>query len=183
MRLIGVLMGVAESDPAWRSLFAAFRDALAKVGWTEGGNLRIELRWGAGGADRMRTLAKELVDLRPDAIVRSDHACDRRPCRETQTIPIVFVNVSDPIGSGFVTNFARPGGNITGLSLRSESAGKWLELLREVVPGRKRVALFQPGKPSWLKAECRYCSRPALISPPCERGSKRQKILRRRSPR
>jgi putative ABC transport system substrate-binding protein len=146
MRLIGVLMGVAESDPAWRSLYAAFRDALAKVGWTEGGNLRIELRWGAGGADRIRTLAKELVDLRPDAILGQTTPVIDALARETRTIPIVFVNVSDPIGSGFVANFARPGGNITGfMALESAMGGKWVELLKEVAPRTVHVRLlFNP---------------------------------------
>jgi putative tryptophan/tyrosine transport system substrate-binding protein len=101
MRLIGVLMAFAESDPAAQSQVVAFRSALTKLGWTEGSNLRIELRWGAGDADRMKTFAKELVDLRPDAIIGHTTPVTRALARETPTIPIVFWAVSDPIGSGF----------------------------------------------------------------------------------
>ena len=115
MRLVGVLEGYfAESDSAAQSNIAAFRDTLARLGWTEGSNLRIELRWSAGNADRTRTFAKELVDLRPDAIL-----CDATPAiaalaRETRTIPIVFTAVADPVVSGFVQSLAHPGGNLTG---------------------------------------------------------------------
>ena len=104
MRLIGVLMAYAESDSTAQSWLAAFRAALAKLGWTEGSNLQIELRWSAADVDRMKTLAKELVDLRPNAIFGVT----------TPAIPIVFAGVSDPIGAGYVDNLARPGGNITG---------------------------------------------------------------------
>src|SRR5499427_7697863 len=106
MRVIGVLMGYAESDRTAQSWLAAFRGALPKLGWTEGSNLRIELRWTAGDADRMRTLAKELVDLRPDAIFGVTTPVISALARETRTIPIVFAAVSDPIGSGFVANLA-----------------------------------------------------------------------------
>jgi putative tryptophan/tyrosine transport system substrate-binding protein len=115
-RLIGVLMAFAESDPAAQSQVAAFRGALAKLGWTEGNNLRIELRWGAGDAGRISTFAKELVKLRPDAIVAQTTAATRALYRETRTIPIVFAVVSDPIGSGFAASLAHPGGNITGFA-------------------------------------------------------------------
>jgi putative ABC transport system substrate-binding protein len=146
MRLIGVLMGVAESDPAWRSLYAAFRGSLAEAGWTEGGNLRIEIRWGAGGPDRIRSLARELVDLRPDAILGQTTPVIDALARETRTIPIVFVNVSDPVGSGFVANFTQPGGNITGfMALESAMGGKWVELLKEIAPRTVHVRLlFNP---------------------------------------
>ena len=110
VRRIGVLIGFEESDPDVQSWFAAFRGALAKLGWTEGSNLRIELRWSAADADRMRTLAKELVDLRPDAILGVTTPVIGALARETRTIPIVFTGVSDPIGSGFAANLAHPGG-------------------------------------------------------------------------
>jgi hypothetical protein len=116
IRLIGVLMGFAESDPIAQSRLVAFRDALAKLGWTEGSNLRIELRWGADDPDRMRTFAKDLVDLRPDTILSHSLLGTASVQRESRTIPIVFVSVSDPIGSGFVASLARPGGNLTGLT-------------------------------------------------------------------
>ena len=124
VRRIGVLMGFAESDPAAQSEVAAFRDALTKLGWTEGSNLRIELRWGAGDADRIRTLAKELVDLRPDAILGRNTPVIGALARETRTIPIVFAGVSDPIGSGFAASFAHPGGNITGFTANRSRTGR-----------------------------------------------------------
>ena len=101
IRLIGVLMGFAESDPTAQSMVAAFRSALAKLGWTEGSNVRIELRWAGPDPDRIKTLAKELVDLRPDAILGQTTPVISALARETPTSPIVFVTVSDPIGSGF----------------------------------------------------------------------------------
>src|SRR5215470_12027977 len=117
MRLIGVLTGLAENDPAGHSEVAALRAGLAKLGWTEGSNLRIELRWRAGDAGKERTLAKELVDLRPDVILSHTTAVTEALARETRTIPIVFVIVTDPVASGFVASLARPGGNITGVML------------------------------------------------------------------
>jgi putative tryptophan/tyrosine transport system substrate-binding protein len=148
MRLIGVLMAYAESDSTAQSWLAAFRAALAKLGWTEGSNLRIELRWSAADADRMRTLAKELVDLRPNAIFGVTTPAIGALARETRTIPIVFAGVSDPIGAGYVDNLARPGGNITGFMTGSGHpalGGKWVELLKQITPRTVRVALlFNP---------------------------------------
>ena len=146
MRLIGVLEGYAESDSAAQSNIAAFWHTLAKLGWTEGSNLRIELRWSAGNADRTRTFAKELVDLRADAIL-----CDTTPgiaalARETRTIPIVFTAVADPVASGFVESLAHPGGNLTGFTTQAPAiGGKWVGLLKEIAPRTVRVAmLFNP---------------------------------------
>ena len=146
MRLIGVLMGYAESDRTAQSWLAAFRAALPKLGWTVGSNLRIELRWSADDADRMRTLAKELVDLQPNAILGVTTPVVRALARETRTISIVFTGVSDPIGSGFAANLAHPGGNITGFTVNDPSlGGKWVELLKEIAPRTLRVALlFNP---------------------------------------
>jgi putative ABC transport system substrate-binding protein len=153
VRLVGVLMGFAESDPAAQSNLAAFRGALAKLGWTEGSNLRIELRWGAADADRMKTFAKELVDLRSDAIFGQTTALIGALARETQTIPIVFTLVSDPIGSGFAASLAHPGGNITGFTGNDPAiGGKWMELLKEIAPRTVRVALlFNPATAPQLK--------------------------------
>ena len=145
-RRIGVLIGFAETDPAVQSWLAAFRDALAKLGWTEGSNFQIELRWAGYDSDRMKTFAKELVDLRPDAILSVTTPVTGALVRETQTIPIVIVTVADPVSSGFVTNLGRPGGKVTGFALYEPSmGGKWLEQLKQIAPGVTRVALlFNP---------------------------------------
>jgi putative tryptophan/tyrosine transport system substrate-binding protein len=141
-RVIGVLMGFAESDPIASSRLAAFRDALTKLGWTDGSNLRIELRWGADDTDRMRAFAKDLIDLQPDTIVAHSLLAAASVQRESHTIPTVFVSVSDPIGSGFVASLARPGGNLTGLLYYEASiVGKWLSMLKEVAPRLTRAAL------------------------------------------
>ena len=146
MRLIGVLMGFAESDLNAQSQIMALREALAKLGWMEGNNFRIELRWGAADPERIRTFAKELVGLRPDAIVGQTTPVISALVRETQTIPIVFVNISDPISSGFVTSLARPDKNITGFALFEPSmGGKWVERLKQIAPRTASVALlFNP---------------------------------------
>jgi putative ABC transport system substrate-binding protein len=153
VRLIGVLMGFGESDAFARSWLAAFRDALAKLGWTEGNNVRIELRWSAADADQIKTLAKELVSLRPDAIFSQTTPVIGALARETQTIPIVFVLVSDPIGSGFATSLAHPSGNITGFTGNDPAiGGKWMELLKEIAPQTARVALlFNPATAPQIK--------------------------------
>lgn len=146
MRLIGVLMGYAESDPAAQSMLAAFRVELVKLGWREGSNLRIELRWGSGDADKIGSLAKELVDLRPDAILGHTTPVTTALTRETKTIPIVFAVVSDPIGSGFAANLTHPGSNITGFTADDPSlGGKWVQLLQEIAPRTAQAALlFNP---------------------------------------
>jgi len=146
IRLIGVLMAFAESDQSAQSQVMMFRAALAKLGWTEGVNLRIEFRWGGGDADRMKKVAKELVDLRPDVILGQTTPVIEALARETRTIPVVFVNVNDPVASGFVASFAHPRGNITGFSVASsEQGGKWVELLKEIAPNTLRMAiLFNP---------------------------------------
>jgi putative tryptophan/tyrosine transport system substrate-binding protein len=149
IRLIGVLMGFAENDPTAQSMVAAFRAALAKLGWTEGSNVRIELRWSGYDRDRIKTLAKELVDLRPDVILGQTTPVIGALARETQTIPIVFVTVSDPIGSGFAANLAHPGGNITGFTVDDSALGsKWVELLKEIAPRTAHMQLlFHPAGP------------------------------------
>jgi putative ABC transport system substrate-binding protein len=148
VRLIGVLMAYAQDDRDAQSWLAAFRGALSKLGWTEGSNLRIELRWSADSADRMRALAKELVDLRPNVIFGVTTPAVGALARETKIIPIVFAGVSDPIGSGFAANLAHPGGNITGFMANDPAgtlAGKWVDLLKKIAPRTVRIALlFNP---------------------------------------
>ena len=153
LRLIGVLMGPSESDSAAQSWYAAFRSALEKFGWAEGNNLRVELRWGAGDAARIGTLAKELVDMRPNAIFGTTTPVIGALARETPAIPIVFAILADPIGGGFAASIARPGGNITGFAaLDSSIGGKWVGLLKEIAPHTERVALlFNPATASPLQ--------------------------------
>jgi len=150
---MGVLMGFAESDPTAQSWVGAFQNALAKLGWTEGSNLRIELRWAAADPDKIRSFARELVDLRPDAIFDQTTPVTGALASETQTIPIVFVYVADPIGSGFAPSLARPGGNITGFTyLEPTTGGKWVGLLKEIAPRTAHVAiLFNPATTPPLK--------------------------------
>ena len=145
-QLVGVLMSVAESDPVSKSEVAAFRNSLTKLGWIEGSNLRIELRWAAGDPDKIRTFAKELVDLRPDAILVRNTPAVRALVSEARTIPIVFVVVVDPIGLGLAQSLAHPGGNVTGFTVDDPSlGGKWIQLLKEIAPRTLRVALlFNP---------------------------------------
>jgi ABC-type uncharacterized transport system substrate-binding protein len=152
MRLVGVLMTYPESDPDARSLVGAFRDALTKLGWKD--NLRIELRWAASDADNIKRFAKELVDLRPDAILGQDTFAVTALARETRTIPIVFTTVADPIGSGFAASLAHPGGNITGFTTTDSAlGGKWVELLKEIAPTTVRVAvLFNPKTSPFYKS-------------------------------
>jgi len=146
MRRIGVLMSMDEGDPEGQAHLAGFTQALSELGWTRGRNLQMEVRWGSADVNRIHTFAKELVALHPDLIVSQGTPVTAALHRETRTIPIVFVTVTDPVGDGFVAGLARPGGNITGF-LTSESGitAKMLELLREIVPGLTRVAmLFNP---------------------------------------
>jgi putative ABC transport system substrate-binding protein len=145
VRRLGVLMGWVESDPAGQGQLKAFRASLTKFGWTESDNLKIEVRWG-GDSERTRMLAKELVGMRPDAILSVTTLATSAVAQETHTIPIVFAIVADPIGNGFVASLAKPGGNMTGFAaLDPTMGGKWIELLKEIAPRTVRVALlFNP---------------------------------------
>ena len=146
MRRIGVLMGIAESDPARQSFEAAFTEALQELGWSSGRNIRIEYRWGAGDAERIRNFARELVEMQLDLIVGHTTPVVAALKAQTRTIPIVFTQVSDPVGSAFIDGFAKPGGNITGFTnLESSMGSKLGELLKEVAPTITRVAvMFNP---------------------------------------
>lgn len=146
IRRIGLLMASAESDPDGQARVKAFRDALQDLGWMEGRNLQLYRRWAAGGEDRFRMYAAELVALAPDLVLGDATPSVAALIRETKIIPIVFCRVGDPVGSGFVESLARPGGNVTGFTAFEASMGpKWLELLKEVSPGLAHVALlFNP---------------------------------------
>jgi ABC-type uncharacterized transport system substrate-binding protein len=145
-RRIGVLMGPAESDPEGQSEITAFRRGLQNLGWTGGRDVRIAYRWAGGDTDRMQTFAKELMALQPDVILAATSPVVAALLRESSTVPIVFVRVADPIDSGFVSNLARPGGNVTGFAFFEPSLlTKWLGLLKEIAPGIAGVtAMFNP---------------------------------------
>jgi putative tryptophan/tyrosine transport system substrate-binding protein len=153
MQRIGVLMGYDESDPGFQSLLSAFKQGLAALGWIEDRNLRIDCRWAAGDVDRARAFAKELVALQPKVILSNTTPVTAALRRETGTIPLVFVIVSDPVGSGFVESLARPGGNTTGfVNLEASLVEKWLELLKEIAPRVTRVGvMFNPQTASYAQ--------------------------------
>jgi putative tryptophan/tyrosine transport system substrate-binding protein len=142
-RRIGVLMSFAESDASARSMFEGYRNALAQLGWNESKNLQIEVRWAAGNPDRIKAFTKELVELRPDAILVQGTVSTGSVVHETRSIPIVFVNVADPVGSGFVGSLAHPGGNVIGFMLDiSAQGGKWVQLLKEIAPRTQLISLL-----------------------------------------
>jgi putative ABC transport system substrate-binding protein len=145
VRRIGVLMPGDENDPEWKNRLSALTKALADLGWTDGRNLRMDLRWAAGDTNRIRALAQELVGLQPDIIVTTTTPATVALQLETRTIPIV-ASVSEPVASGIVPRLNQPGGNITGFALfETTLAGKWLELLSEIALGLKRAAImFNP---------------------------------------
>ena len=146
VRRIGVLMAYGEGDAEGQSFTAAFVHGFQELGWTNGRNLRIDYRWAAGDVERMRALAKELVELQPDAIVAHTTPVTAAVQRTTRTIPVVMAAVSDPVGDGFVASLSRPGGNITGfINIESSMGGKWLELVNEIAPRVRRAAImFNP---------------------------------------
>ena len=146
MRRIDVLMAYAESDPEGQALVAAFREELQKLGWTESRNVRIETRWATADLELMQQFAREIVGLRPDLILTQNTPTTAAMLQQTRSIPIIFATSSDPVGSGFVASFARPGGNVTGfIDMEASLATKWLGLLKEIAPRVARVAfLFNP---------------------------------------
>jgi putative ABC transport system substrate-binding protein len=142
-RRIGVLMNYAEDDERSQARIAALLDGLKELGWTAGHDAQIDYRWGVGDAELNRRNAAELVALAPDVIVTSGGAVTAALLRTTRTIPVVFVNVFDPAGAGFVQTMARPGGNATGFTpFAYGMSGKWLELLKQIAPGVTRVAIL-----------------------------------------
>ena len=152
VQLIAVLMAFGESDPEGLAWIAAFREGLQKLGWVEGPNIRITTRFATPDVEAMQRFAKELVMLQPDVILSQSTPTTAALLQSTRTIPIIFVNIADPIGSGFVASFPRPGGNVTGFTnLEPTMPGKWLELLKEIAPRVARVAmLFNPATASYF---------------------------------
>jgi putative ABC transport system substrate-binding protein len=164
VRRIGVVMAYAESDPNGQMQVDAFREHLRKLGWTEGANLRIDLRFGAGDPVLIRELARELLSLGPDLIVSNSNLVTTILQSEVKALPLVFVSVSDPIGSGFVADLARPGGNVTGFAnFQASMGGKWLEKLLEIAPQIERVGLiYHPEPPNYGYLKSAETAAPAL---------------------
>src|SRR6516165_12575620 len=146
MRRIGVLMPLDENDPEGKRRYSAFTQGLADLGSADGRNVRMDLRWASDDINRIRGFAQELVGLQPDIIATNGTPPTAAVQRETRPIPIIFANLADPVVSGIVARLDRPGGNVTGFALYEASlGGKWLELLSEIAPGLKRVAImFNP---------------------------------------
>ena len=144
MRRIGVLMNLASDDAEGQARLAAFHQGLQQLGWTVGGNVQIDYRFGEGDAERYRRSASELVALAPDVLVTTGAPAVEALQRTTRTVPIVFVTVTDPVGGGLVASLARPGGNTTGFTLSEYGvSGKWLELLKQIAPNVTRVAVLR----------------------------------------
>src|SRR6516165_10993111 len=146
IRHVGVLLNLSENDVEAKRLVTAFRDGLAQLGWADGRNLRIDYRWAGGDVGRIRTFAKELVELSPDIMVGYATPSVAALQQQTRSIPIVFLSVTDPVGQGLVASLAHPGGNITGFAVFEISLGaKWLEALKQIAPDLKRVTtIFNP---------------------------------------
>ena len=144
MRRVGVLEARAANDREGQARLAAFLQGLQELGWTDGRSVRIDYRWAAADTDRSRIYAAELVALAPDVILASASQSTAALLQITHTVPIVFVNVVDPVGAGFVARLARPGGNATGFTPFEYSlSGKWLELLKEIAPNLTRIAILR----------------------------------------
>jgi ABC-type uncharacterized transport system substrate-binding protein len=146
IRRVGLLLNLSENDLEAQRLLPAFREGLAQLGWADGRNLRIDYRWASGDIGRIRTFAKELVELSPDIIVGYGTPVVVALQQETRTIPILFLSITDPVGQGLVASLAHPGGNITGFSIFEISmATKWIEALKQMTPGLKRVVtIYNP---------------------------------------
>jgi putative ABC transport system substrate-binding protein len=158
VRRVGVLMNNIATDTEYQSLVATFVQGLRQLGWTEGQNLRVDVRWSAGDAGLARIYAAQLIGLMPDVILASSTINLMAIQQATNTVPVVFVQISDPVTQGFVRSMRQPGGNLTGFSLYEFSiGGKWLDLLKEVVPGLARVAVMfnpdtSPQSKFWMQA-------------------------------
>jgi putative ABC transport system substrate-binding protein len=174
MRRVGVLIQGDETDPVQKIRLSALTQALADFGWTEGRNVRMDLRWIGGDTNRIPALAQELVSPQPDIIVTYGTPETVAVQRVTRTIPIVFVNVGDPVASGLVARLDRPGGNITGfVNVEATLGGKWLEVLSEIAPGIKRAAVMfnADSSPTWT-----------VFSPSLETAARSLKVVTITSP-
>jgi ABC-type uncharacterized transport system substrate-binding protein len=174
MRRIGVLMAFSESDPEAQSWAVGFRKELGKLGWTEGRNVQIDTQWATADVESLQRSAKRLVALQPDLILTGSTPATAAMRQETNTIPIVFAMVGDPVGSGFVASLSRPGSNLTGFTpIENSLGGKWVELLKEVAPRVARAAMvFDPAMAPFasyylnpFKAAAASLGMEAIVSP------------------
>jgi putative ABC transport system substrate-binding protein len=171
VRRVGVLSNIGESDDEAQSMVSGLRQVLQEFGWVEGETLRIDRRWAAGNPARIASFARELVALKPDVIVAHTTPAAITLRQESHDIPVVFVQVSDPIGGGLISNLARPGGNFTGfLSFESSMGGKWVEMLREAAPSIARITLLfnpetAPYVPSYYQASIETSAQSAGLQP------------------
>lgn len=170
-RRVGILVGWDENNPIAKLFLSRLTQKLRELGWMEGRNIQLDVRWGAGNVDWMRGFAKELVGLRPDLIVASTTPATAALHQETRTLPVVFVTVSDPVGAGFVATLSHPGANITGfINLEPTMGGKWLELLKEIAPSVKRVGIMfnpdtAPGGGSYFLPSFEAAARSLNVAP------------------
>jgi putative ABC transport system substrate-binding protein len=150
IRRVGMLLPYPEGDAEGRDVVASFQERLQELGWTENRNIRFDIRWAGGDPDKARTFARELIGMSPDVIVPQSNQVTAILQQETRTIPIVFVLVGDPVGSGYVASMAQPGGNITGFAVLEDAiAGKWVETLNEIAPQVSRVGfILHPETPA-----------------------------------
>ena len=150
VRRVGMLLPYSQGDAYGQAVLAAFQQRLQDLGWIEGHNIRFEIRWAGGDPDKARIFAKELIGMTPDVIVPSSNQVTTILQQETHTIPIVFVLVGDPVGSGYVASMAQPGGNLTGFAvLENAIAGKWVETLSEIAPQVSRIGfILHPETPA-----------------------------------
>jgi putative ABC transport system substrate-binding protein len=169
MRRIGVLMNFAADDPAAQARLTAFLQALQQLGWTNGGNVQIDIRWSAGDPERNRRYAAELVTLAPDIIFASTSLSVTSLQQATRVLPIVFVQVVDPVASGFIASLGKPGGNITGFTIYEYGmSAKWLEILKEIAPrvtrvwNRTRSCQHRRHRPVWRYPICGAVTRNAV---------------------
>ncbi|MFZ0148829.1 MAG: ABC transporter substrate-binding protein [Xanthobacteraceae bacterium] len=174
MRHIGVLMAFSENDPEAQSWAGGFREELGKLGWIEGHNIQIDIRWATADVESLQRFAKQLVALQPDLILTGSTPATAAMRQETNTIPIVFAMVGDPVGSGFVASLSRPGGNLTGFTpIENSLGGKWVELLKEVAPRVAKLAMvFDPAMAPFasyylnpFKAAAASLGMEAIVSP------------------
>ena len=183
MRRVGVVMGYAESDPNGQLQVTSFRQQLQKLGWVEGSNIRIDFRFAADDPERIRALAVELLGLGPDVMVSNSNVVTTILQSEVRTVPLVFISVSDPIGSGFVTGLARPTGNVTGFANFQPTMGsKWLEILRQIAPQVQNVGLLlHPEPPNIEYLKSAEAAAPSfnikLVSLPVQSGAEIEGVL------